>query len=130
MTAEKIIFFQTFPTGSFQNQKLGIEITVNPSDSIKEAFEYAKNELNECFNAMNQQPDMQEFEPFVGKSMPHPSYPPTQIQETQTDRTIGLFIEDIQSCKDLLTLNSYKFVVKGKPDLQAAFDKRLNELQK
>lgn len=51
--------------------------------------------------------------------------PPPPIQ---VDRTIGITVDHINSCNDLTTLASYKFLVKGKEHLQNAYDQRLNEL--
>jgi len=43
---------------------------------------------------------------------------------------IGLFAEDINSCKDMETLKGYRLLVKGKPELQKAYDNKLKELSK
>lgn len=37
--------------------------------------------------------------------------------------------EQIQSCTELKTLESYKFIVRGKPDLQTIYDNKLKSLQ-
>lgn len=54
---------------------------------------------------------------------------PGHPQETQVEKRIGLFTDDIISSPDLQTLESYKLLVKGKPHLEKAYDFRLKELQ-
>lgn len=53
MTVEKIYFEELFPTGMYANQRLGIEISISPEDSILQAYKYAKAEVNESFKAIN-----------------------------------------------------------------------------
>lgn len=36
--------------------------------------------------------------------------------------------EQIKSCKEIKVLESYKFIVKGKPELETAYNNRLKEL--
>lgn len=38
-------------------------------------------------------------------------------------------VEDINSCKDLKVLGTYRLIVKSNPELQEAYNKKLNELQ-
>lgn len=52
---------------------------------------------------------------------------PIQKQDPEEIR-IGLLIQDIESCKDIKTLESYKFLVKGKPEFQKAYDNKLKQL--
>jgi hypothetical protein len=59
-----------------------------------------------------------------------PSTDPVQIKKAEPEETrIGLFVEDINSCKDVETLKQYRLLVKGKPELQEAYDNKLKELQ-
>jgi hypothetical protein len=46
------------------------------------------------------------------------------------DIKIGLTPEAILSSPDLTTLITYRLLIKGKPDLQKAYDKRMKELDK
>ena len=69
---------------------------------------------------------------FVGASVIQPSdglefYRSTKSKPEET--RIGLFAEDINSCKDVETLKQYRLLVKGKPELQEAYDNKLKELQ-
>jgi hypothetical protein len=51
-------------------------------------------------------------------------------QEIKVDREIGVTPEIILSSPDLNTLLTYKFIVKGKPDLQKAYDERMKQVNK
>lgn len=56
MRIEKITFQQTFPTGEYQNQKLGIEIMVQEDDSnYTDVFIEAKRIVELAFHQMNPQ---------------------------------------------------------------------------
>ena len=55
-------------------------------------------------------------------------YIPVVQVEKPEDKRIGVFAKDILSCNDIKTLETYKLLVKNKPKLQEAYDKRLAEL--
>lgn len=134
MTIKTITFQQTFPTGPYMNQRLGVEIGIDELDIIepqsdgstriytmehlaKEAFHRAKAIVDEAFKSMNPSiaTDFNTGEQVI-------------VQEQQIDRRIGVLAEDILSSPDLKTLESYKLIVKAKPELQTAYDQRLKEL--
>lgn len=53
-----------------------------------------------------------------------PSVAPSQeIPVYKEDRTIGVTVDVLYSCTDLATLDAYRLIVKGKDDLQSAYDK-------
>jgi len=149
MKVEKIIFFQTFPTGSFQNQKLGIEIVLEENDFlaendtpfyeprnsdivIKKAFAEAKKMVNDAFKAMN--PEISEDQ-FRGSTMmplneSHPSVRP--IPEVQVDKTANRedsIINELNKSKTEEELFSYRFVKEHHPRIKTAFFAKLAELQ-
>lgn len=53
---------------------------------------------------------------------------PRIIEKTPEDRKIGIVESDITSCEDLVTLDSYRLLVKGNHALSAAYAKRRKEL--
>jgi len=131
MKVTKITFEQLFPTGQYANQRLGIEIDIDDYDFrigeqegkdkqevVKTGFEYAKKLVNEAFQALN--PDL--TSPIYEQETP--------TTEIQVERRIGALAEDILSSPDMKTLESYKLIVRAKPELQEAYDKRLEELLK
>lgn len=121
MRAEKVIYMQTFPTGNFSNQKLGVEILLEPGEGVEECFKSAKSAVEAAFKAMNPSPTPSITDYNTGEQV---------TQEIREDRVIGFFGDDILSCKDLKTLETYKLLVKGKPELQEIYDKVFSELNK
>lgn len=66
------------------------------------------------------------------KSQPHTPtdvYQGLRTEKIPEERRVGLVAADILSSPDLTTLESYKLLVKNKPELQEAYDKRLKQLQ-
>lgn len=128
MKVEKIIFMQTFPTGLYANEKLGIEIQITDNDYIScndneaavvgVAFETAKKYVTESFKKLN--PTTLPPEPY--------NQPPPVIQVEKIDDTKTLD-EQIRSCTELNVLHSYKFIVKGKPE-EKTYLEMLEKLQK
>jgi len=55
---------------------------------------------------------------------PIPPGPPSVIQVHQQEIRIGVLVEDIMSCKELVVLDSYRLMVKGNDELLAAYEKR------
>lgn len=55
MKIERITFQETFPTGNFSNNKLGIEIQLDDTDSPQQAYQTAKQIVNDAFVALNPQ---------------------------------------------------------------------------
>jgi len=49
MRIEKVTYNKLFPTSSFLNERVGVEIILNEGDNAKEALQYAK-QLCEEFN--------------------------------------------------------------------------------
>lgn len=53
-SVDRITFQQTFPTGSYANMKLGIEMSLVPGvDDVDEAFVQAKKIVNDAFEKLN-----------------------------------------------------------------------------
>ena len=59
---------------------------------------------------------------------PIPPGPPSVIQVHQQEIRIGVLVEDIMSCKELVVLDSYRLMVKGNDELLAAYEKRRKEI--
>lgn len=53
MKFEKVIFYELFPTSSFANQRLGVEVALDDGDSPLVAFERARDMVREAFNKLN-----------------------------------------------------------------------------
>lgn len=123
MKVTKITFEQLYPTGQYANQRLGIEIAIDEFEAMKDenianAYSYAKNLVNDAFKSLN--PELST--PSIT------DYNTGQPAEIQVEKRIGLLTDDILNCQDLKILESYKLIVRAKPELQAAYDQRLKEL--
>lgn len=73
MQIKTITFQQTFPTGPYMNQKLGVEIEIgehdfgykgqptSPEEAAKLYFQEAKKIVNDAFHAMNPSVDLHDL---------------------------------------------------------------------
>ena len=59
------------------------------------------------------------YTPSIGPSQEIPIY--------KEERSIGVTVDVLDSCTDLATLDAYRLIVKGKDDLQTAYDKHKND---
>jgi len=50
------------------------------------------------------------------------------IQVQKEEKAIGLYVEDIMSCKSILVLDTYRPLIKDNTELQKAFDARRVQL--
>jgi hypothetical protein len=117
MTVDRISYQKVFPLGMYINERIGVEIQLDKEDSPEYALSKAK-EMVESFHKENNKGLHIEVN---SDAIP--------IQKPEPEETrIGLLIQDIESCKDIKTLESYKFLVKGKQDFQTAYDNKLKEL--
>lgn len=57
-----------------------------------------------------------------------PPGPPPIIQVKPEDREIGLTPDQILSCNDLIVLETYRWLIKGKPELERAYFLRHDQL--
>lgn len=141
MRVEKITFMQTFPTGQYANQKLGVEIImhevhpVNESSAVADAFERAKKLVEESFKALNPHlsavPDGQGFDArFYSQSSARAS--------EQVDTVIGI-ISDLNKCTVIdeknslgvqVGLLSYESTANSDPRIKEAYEAKLAELSK
>lgn len=88
--------------------------TENPVD----VYGHIKSMIQECRQAEPKAPDL----------LPPGPPPEIQIQKTDESIRIGILAQDIISCQDLVTIDSYKLLVKGKPDLEKAYITRRHEI--
>lgn len=139
MTITTITFQQTFPTGQFANQKLGIEIEVpdfHPStgesnvDKAMDAFMEAKRIVGNAFKAMNPhlytEGEQKQEEVAYGARLP--VIPPN----------VAAIINDIGNCIAIneknkwgqeIGLSAYESVANADPEIKAAYDLKYQSLQ-
>lgn len=152
MTLEKITFIQTFPTGQFANQKLGVELTANewdfktingdgtitlhnPDEVANHLFSEAKRIVNEAFNAMNPQERGSYGSCSAVPGSPMVYHPPEQ--KTSEENTVELLIKDLNACTELSKKNnlnvevglySYYDLALKYPKLMEAYEVKKSEL--
>jgi hypothetical protein len=68
------------------------------------------------------------FGPGIQPNGPLPEIPVEKSMPE--DQRIQKLIEDINSCRELIVLNSYKLLVKKEPALQQAYDTMYKKLSK
>jgi len=139
MRVDKICYEQLYPTGVYANQRYRVEIILEPmdlanpdlpqSDVAKRAFQKAKEIVEKTFIALN--PQINWNEENIGMGLPltsgqNGSQPTiTQVEKPIRD-TIDNIIEDINSCKELKVLESYKLIAKTNSRIQEAYTNKLN----
>lgn len=112
----KAAFSKTFPITQYY-EKIYLEAELNEGDDARQVLYDLKKQVQSFFYESNAAAEKQigsvvkTIEPFEWE----PEYP----QSMQ---------DQINSCTDRKVLESYKFIVKQNPDLQSAYDQRLNEL--
>lgn len=132
MTTTKITYEQLFPLAQYSNVRLGIEITITQYDNIQEAFDKAKNIIESNFNRLFPQV-VQLEQPLFYDSPPispiNDEYGQVAQPKSQKSR-VEVLAQNIELVKTIEELNSWKLLVSKNPELQPAFDKKMEELSK
>ena len=123
-----ISFEKLFPTGAYMNEKIRVEVSLNLGDNPMDAIDAARKLVDENFEKNNPHlvtPDISII-PKSSKEMmaSYDDSVPTHYNKQPT------LEEQINSCSEIKTLESYKFIVKGKPELETIYNQKLNELSK
>lgn len=96
---------------------LTCEQPIAPDENTIEEFKKGVGLLVETFQILT-----------GGQSSAIPGHP---LNVTQVESAIPVKMEDaINSCTNMTVLVTYKLLVKGKPELQAVYDKKVIELSK
>lgn len=146
MKIEKITYQQTFPTGNFMNQKLGMEVSIDDTDVFEsdravEAFKYAKAVVEKTFSELNShvgevhvqtdwKPETKLYMEAMGDNPKDFPYFDGVINKDPKEKRIDAFIDVINSYnnKEGLIKNMMKLVDKENiPRLTEAFNKKLEE---
>ena len=134
MKIEKIAYEQLYPTGTFANQRYRVEILIEEDDcklvgqgeAIKNAFVLAKEQVEKTFIALNPQINWSEKDTWLA-----PRQEAHIITSQPTDKprdTVDNIIEDINSCKDLKTVDSYRLIAKTNERILEAYENKLGKL--
>lgn len=115
----------------FGNVRPGVvEATLKPGETMEQALD----ELDERLNAWHRKKYShlyQDNKPIEFEQGPINGTLPIISEEKEPEaRRIGVLVADIYSCLDIKTLETYKFLAKTKPELQAAYTQQLEKLSK
>lgn len=112
MHIDKVMYQKTFNLGSYCSHKIGVEVSIDEGEDAKEALNIAKSLVEEYHK-----------ESYV--VIAHEELLPEVQKKNCVESTVNYLIQDIESCKEIKVLESYKIIAKSKPELQKAYDKIL-----
>lgn len=121
MQITTVSYQKTFNIGSYQSEKIGVELSVEAGEDATLALDTARNLVHE----------------YHEKNNPVPIYEDAVLPETQLDKGVQpsekLTKEEkqmlaISSCQDIKTLESYRLIVKKYDYLQPVYDETMKKL--
>lgn len=135
MKYEELIFVYPFSIGSFLNAKISLKGTLEEGDTLEECYArlsadvkaLADRERGSIYDAppnthvTDDEPG--QYKTYRGLEIAAGSKPKPE------ERRIGDIANDIRSCKDRRILETYRLMVKGKPDLEEAYNEMLEKLK-
>lgn len=152
MIVKTVSYQKTFNLGNYCSERIGLEMELEEGKTIEETLDEAKKIATEWHEANN--PQLYGKKAYVDDYNPNgsvytamtdsnsqkveisksPNNPETIRWEINNEdpikkRTTTL-VDAINSCKEIKVLESYKLMVRGKEELQTAYDKKLKELSK
>lgn len=135
-------FEQIYFTGvPFLNQRLSGKVLLEDGETLEDGWNKLKKDADD-FHKKNYHhlyevhiEKRYELDTHLeGTTYNHPTHNslrPERIPDQQInpeEKTIGLFVKDIESCGSLEVLDSYKLLVKGKVELEAAYNIRRKQI--
>jgi hypothetical protein len=124
MKYKSITYQRTIPLGSFENHRIGVEIELGEGDKPEEVMEQAKEFVNGIHEKVITQKDE-----YRGTHIRTIENEKVEQVQRPTDRTEAI-IFDINSCKEIKTLESYKLLASKIPSVKEAYEWKMNELLK
>lgn len=128
MKIRTISYQKMFPLAPYINERLGIEIELDDTDKVENAYQLAK-ELVEAHKTPIQSQNETVLSPVSTqeyKSTTPILKPPVNKRENQIED----LKRDIGTCADEKVLETYNFFLKTYPELQETYDNKLKELIK
>lgn len=111
MQIKTVNYQETFNLGNYCSQRIGVEVSINEGEDAKQALETARQLVHE----------------FHSQTAPTEHFMGTQVSSIEPEDDIPL-VDQINSCKELKVLESYKLIVRNDEVLNAAYRKKLVEL--
>jgi hypothetical protein len=123
-----VSYQKTFPLAAYSNEKIGVEISIDDTDNPEIALAEAKRIVEKFHKDNNLGLYIETDLSFFGIEQPKYNHMGSDKVITSEEKKIGVKEEDILSCTELKTLESYKLIVKKDPKLQAAYNLKHTEL--
>lgn len=117
MMIERVSYQKTFNLGNYSSERIGVDIVLNEGEDAKLALSEASKLVHEYHKESAAQNPTQSTVDIV---------PEIRLDKQSLASSL---IRDINSCTELKVLESYRLIVKGKPELQTAYDTKLNQLK-
>lgn len=143
MNINKVNYQRTFNLGNYCSERIGVELDLNPGEDAIAALDTARRLVEEYHQKGN--PDLYIYQtenvtpdiPVIPKKDTTKGWDKTDHEGIYSKDISGYdyaetkftLSDQINSCKDLKTLESYKFIVKGKKELEEIYNNKLKELQ-
>lgn len=108
--------------GNLKDQWIGMEAAIDDTETPERQLDKIKVMVDNWYKANNIQ---------INGGYPNalsPDYALPTITSHSAEPQIGVTPEVIMSCQDLVTLDSYRLLIKGKEDLELAYSKRRKEI--
>ncbi len=120
MKADRTKYTAHYENGIVVAQWISVEMALDGAngESPLDALDRSQELVQKWYNSKNL--------PFETNSIP--PGPPPVIQVKPEEREIGLTPESIMSSPDLKVLETYRWLIKGKPELERAYILRYEQL--
>lgn len=133
---ERVTYQRVFNLGNYESVRIGADVLINPGEDAKQALNEAKEFVeqwrkeNNAYHFADTTPDIPIIPKSYNSSIMRSPNQPEEVYEKYTSSKASpqSMTDQINSCKDLKTLESYKFIVKGKKDLEEIYNNKLKEL--
>lgn len=122
MKIRTVTYSKKYVTGPYLNHQPGFEADLEEGEDPVAALLELKALADKFDRATNN------FEDTLVPVIQPERFDTEPINELPEDQRITALISDINSCKDIKVLESYRFIVKQNDQLQAAYDLKMKEL--
>lgn len=134
MTITKIKYERQFPIGPYLQERIGFEAELGsvPLPTPVEGMFPVRNETpEEAIAQLRQLCENIHKEKYPHLYIDNQPITIEQVPDVQVGKpVVGDIFDQMASCTEIKVLESYKLMVKGFPDRQAAYDLKMDELKK
>jgi hypothetical protein len=117
MKIEKVSYQKLFPIGSFLNERIGFEASVDPHDDIHEVMGELKLLAESCHTPLAD---------LGAGEQPIPEQQVEYVPKTKDEMVKGV-IREIGTCKERKTLEAYHLLAKNNPEILPVYNKKMEE---